>query len=104
MAMNYFHMGKEFLMKKFAFSFWVEVICKQTHGQTHNLVHVSFILIIYLLFSNQYHTSHKNIVFNKRVLINKCNDLDQIYTEYEYSYIKGMYGSRAITLLVLICR
>ena len=55
-----------------------------------------------MLFSNQYHTSHKNIVFNKRVLINKCNDLDQLYTTYEYSCIKGMYGSRAVTLFVII--
>ena len=95
-------MGKVFLMKKFTFSFCVEAICKQTHGQTHRLVHVSLILIIYLLFSNQYHTSHKNIVFNKRVLINKCNDLDQLYTAYEYSCIKDMYGSRTVTLLVCI--
>ena len=55
-----------------------------------------------MLFSNQYHTSHKNIVFNKCVLINKCNDLDQLYTTYEYSCIKGMYGPRAVTLLVPI--
>ena len=33
--------------EKFAFSFCVEAICKQTHGQTHRLVHVSLILIIY---------------------------------------------------------
>ena len=76
-------MGKEFLMKKFALSFCVEAICKQTHGQTHRLVDVSLILIIYLLFSNQYHTSQKNIVFNKRVFMNKCNDQDQLYTAYE---------------------
>ena len=36
-----------------------------------------------MLFSNQHHTSHKNIVFNKSVLNNKCNDLDQLYTTYE---------------------
>ena len=77
-------MGKDFLMKIFAFSFSVEAICKQTHGQTHRLEHVTLILIIYFnVVSNQYHTSHKNIVFNKRVLINKCNDLDQLNTTYE---------------------
>ena len=47
-------MGKEFLMKKFAFTFCVEAICKQTHGQTHRLVYVSLILIVYLLFSYIY--------------------------------------------------
>ena len=55
-----------------------------------------------MLFSNQYLTSNKNIVLNKRVLINKCNDLDELYTTNESSCIKGMYGSMAVTLLVLI--
>ena len=90
-------------MKSLHFSFALEAIFKQTHGQAHRLVHVSLILIIYLmLLFNQYHTSHKNIVFNKRVHINKCKDLDQLYKPYEQSCIKGMYGSRAVTLLVLI--
>ena len=45
--LNYFNMDEDIFDEKFAFSFCAEAIFKQTHGQTHCLVHVSLILIIY---------------------------------------------------------
>ena len=47
MASELFYYGSRIFYEKFAFFFCVDAICKQTHEQTHRLVHVSLILIVY---------------------------------------------------------
>ena len=47
MAIELFQYRQRFFYEKFAFSFRIETICEQTHGQTQLLVHVLLVLIIY---------------------------------------------------------
>ena len=91
-------MDKDFFMKSLHFPFALKLFASRNTDKHSCIIETDN------LFCCCFPTNTIQVIkmLYERFLINKCNALDQLYTTYEKSFIKGMYGSRAVILLVLI--